>query len=259
MTRGQIAIITPEGNILSSREFNGDMYLSNGGYGEEVFGDLALADTVEDYISIVEQFNDRYFGYKEELFYNPPKSFLDMKHDYFDKWFSDYVYIKNLSESPVVFIDQKGRNIRIDTDAIAVFHYGEFYVSNEEDFEKRAFMDDLSEFKCGLGYDHNDTYSKLWNKCAEFDNKHGTSLTDTITDYDFVTEDILEYIVKENATDLSRLRFFIGDTYDADIYRLDGYGNLANVDKSDFEYIIDELIENLQEQIYIPLQEGFCL
>lgn len=151
MTRGQIAIITPEGNILSSREFNGDMYLSNGGYGEEVFGDLALADTVEDYISIVEQFNDRYFGYKEELFYNPPKSFLDMKHDYFDKWFSDYVYIKNLSESPVVFIDQKGRNIRIDTDAVAVFHYGEFYVSNEEDFEKLSFMDDLSEFKYGLG------------------------------------------------------------------------------------------------------------
>mgnify|MGYP001057265387 CR=1 FL=1 len=40
---------------------------------------------------------------------------------------------------------------------------------------------------------------------------------------------------------------------------IQGYGNLANVDKSDFEYIIDELIENLQEQIYIPLQEGFCL
>ena len=95
MTRGQIAIITPEGNILSSREFNGDMYLSNGGYGEEVFGDLALADTVEDYISIVEQFNDRYFGYKEELFYNPPKSFLDMKHDYFDKWFSDLLTKKD--------------------------------------------------------------------------------------------------------------------------------------------------------------------
>ena len=57
----------------------------------------------------------------------------------------------------------------------------------------------------------------------------------------------MEYIVKENATDLSRLRFFIGDTYDADIYRLDAYGNLESA--SEYEYIdecksyIDDIID----------------
>ena len=259
MTRGQIAVITPDGDILTSVEFNGSMYMNGCGFGEEVFTELSDVESVEEYAALVKKFNAAHFGYEGNLLEDAPQSFLDMKHDYFNKWFSDYVYIKNLSDSPVVFTDKKGRNIRIESDITAVFYYGEFLLDNEEDLEKRIFIDDLTEFRQKLDYDYNTTYCKLWNMCADFDNKHRTSLTDFITNYDFVTEDILEYVVKENATDLCRLRNFIGDTYDADIYRLDGYGNLANVDNGDFEDVIDELIENLQDQIHIPLKEEICL
>ena len=36
MTRGQIAIITPDGKLITSTEFNGDMYYDGEGHGKEV-------------------------------------------------------------------------------------------------------------------------------------------------------------------------------------------------------------------------------
>ena len=42
-------------------------------------------------------------------------------------------------------------------------------------------------------------------------------------------------------------------------YRLDGYGNLANVDTDDFEDLIDELTEYLADDIRIPTAETACL
>ena len=81
------------------------------------------------------------------------------------------------------------------------------------------------------------------------------------TDYDFVDDEVLEYIVKkESLGGISRLRCFIGDTYDANLYRLDGYGNLANVDNSDFEYLIDDIVQSLEEDITPPFyKEPACL
>ena len=105
-----------------------------------------------------------------------------------------------------------------------------------------------------------ENYCHIWNACAEFDNNHsGSYITDKITNYDFVTEDLLEYIVKENATDLSRLRCFINNTYEDNIYMLDGYGNLRNVDNGDFENLIDDIIGDLQYDITVPLYEEACL
>lgn len=118
MTRGQIAVITPDGDILTSVEFNGSMYMNGCGFGEEVFTELSDIESVEEYAALVKKFNAAHFGYEGNLLEDAPQSFLDMKHDYFNKWFSDYVYIKNLSDSPVVFTDKKGRNIRIEGDII---------------------------------------------------------------------------------------------------------------------------------------------
>lgn len=87
----------------------------------------------------------------------------------------------------------------------------------------------------------------------------GCYTTDKITNYDFVTEDLLEYIVKENATDLSRLRCFINNTYEDNIYMLDGYGNLRNVDNGDFENLIDDIVSYLQNEVTVPLYERACL
>ena len=259
MTRGRIAVVLPNGDLLSSVEFNGDMYLSC--HGKNIVDELQYIDSEDEYRAFVERFNNENFNYESvELVYDCDNDCLDMSTDYFVKWFSDYVYVKNLSDKPVVFIDANGRKIKLDTDTIAAFYFGDFFACGMEDFERLELIDKLNELKEGLGYDMSKNYTNIWNACAEYDNTHsGSYITDKITGYDFVTEDVLEYIVKENATDLSRLRCFINDTYDDDIYMLDGYGNLRNVDNSDFESLIDDIVSDLEYDITVPLCEEGCL
>lgn len=45
----------------------------------------------------------------------------------------------------------------------------------------------------------------------------------------YVTSDDEDMVISENSDSIDRLRYFIGDTYSADIYRIDGYGNLEKV------------------------------
>lgn len=260
MTRGQIAIVTPEGRILTSTEFNGDMYYE--GYGKDVFDDLECVNIVEEYKEFVERFNRDNFSYSDrDLFYDCNDSYFNMQDDYFGKWFSDYVYIKNLSEKPVVFTDADGKKIQLDTDTTAVFNFGEFVACNAEDFEARAFIDELNVKKENLSYDAERNYADIWNMCADYDNNHrGSYLTDRINEHDFVTEDILERIVIESVTDLSRLRCFLGDTDDAKLYRLDGYGNLVNVEQDDFESLIDDIVLELEQNITVQYsKQEMCL
>lgn len=263
MTRGQIAVILPDGRILSSVEFNGDMYYDGEGRGKEIVEELDYVETEDEYKELVENFNAEHFHYKtDELFYECDDSFRDMSSDYFGKWFSDYVYIKNLSDKPVVFIDADKQKIALEPDTVMAFNFGKFYASDPEDFERREFIEQLRELKEGLGYDMEENYTNLWNVCADFDNNHhGSYLTDRIQEYDFVDDEVLDYIlVEQSKNGLSSLRCFIGDTYDDRIYRLDGYGNLANVDNSDFEYLIDEISEEIESDITVPLaNQEACL
>ena len=185
-----------------------------------------------------------------------------MSTDYFGKWFSDYVYIKNLSGKTVVFTDADKQKIALEPDTLAAFNFGKFYASDAEDFEKREFIEQLGILKNGLGWDMEENYANLWNACADYDNNHrGSYLTDRIQEYDFVDDEVLDYIlVEQSKNGLSSLRCFIGDTYNASLYRLDGYGNLANVDNSDFEYLIDDIVQTLEEDITPPFyKEPACL
>lgn len=263
MTRGQIAIITPDGKLITSAEFNGDMYYDNEGYGKEVVEALESIETEEEYREFVNNFNDRNFQYTDrELFYDCDDSFYDMSTDYFGKWFSDYVYIKNLSDKDVVFTDSDKQKIVLEPDEIMAFNFGRFYASDAEDFEIREFIGQLNVLKNGLGWDMEENYANLWNACADYDNNHrGSYLTDRIQEYDFVDDEVLDYIlVEQSKNGLSSLRCFIGDTYNASLYRLDGYGNLANVDNSDFEYLIDDIVQTLEEDITPPFyKEPACL
>ena len=197
-----------------------------------------------------------------ELFYNCNDSFYDMSTDYFGKWFSGYVYIKNLSGKTVVFTDADKQKIALEPDTLAAFNFGKFYASDAEDFEKREFIEQLGILKNGLGWDMEENYANLWNACADYDNNHrGSYLTDRIQEYDFVDDEVLDYIlVEQSKNGLSSLRCFIGDTYNAGLYRLDGYGNLANVDNSDFEYLIDDIVQTREEDITPPFyKEPACL
>lgn len=257
MIRGQIAIVTPTDKILTSIEFNGGMNYE--GHGKDVFDALERVKTVEEYEELVTRFNDENYSYDEELFYDMPQDNFNMQEDYFGKWFSDYVYIKNLSEKPVVFTDGYGKNIKLDTETTAVFNFGEFIACNANDFEARAFIDELNVKKENLSYDIEQNYAEIWDMCADYDNnQRGVYLTDRITECDFVTEEVLEYIVKEKT--LCSLQNFINDTYDANLYRLDGYSNLVNVESSDLEDLIDDLVYELEHGITVPItKQEACL
>ena len=117
--------------------------------------------------------------------------------------------------------------------------------------DKRKLLRTLKEIKENLSWEYDKEYNKIWNACAEIDNEYGEPyLCDYISEENYVQEDeIMEFLIKSNSDSLDRLRCFIGDTYSAALYRVDGYGNLQNIDRSDLECLCDELIDKLNTNI----------
>lgn len=107
MTRGQIAIIV-KGKVLTSTEFNGDMYMPTkqwAGHGRVVINALKRTKDIADYQFEVAKFNKENHHYEEDmLVHKQPLETLDFTKDYFENWFSDYVYIKNLTNETVQIV-----------------------------------------------------------------------------------------------------------------------------------------------------------
>lgn len=150
MTRGQIAIIykeygAQEISLMTSIEFNGDMYMPTkqwSGYGQQVINALKRVNDVATYQYEVAKFNKEKHHYNdcETLTHHHPNNealdMLDFTHNYFGKWFSDYVYIKNITDEEVKIKfeidDEVGNRLDVDTqilkpNAIAVLHFGSLH------------------------------------------------------------------------------------------------------------------------------------
>ena len=133
MTRGQIVCITNEG-VITSTEFNGDMYLS--WYGKKIIKKLKKDMTLSDYKKYVKYFNKTYFDYTDELFYDVDKEYLDMnKEEYFSAWFSDYLYIKNISDEDQIVIDEEFNEIILHPQGYVVLHFGKYDADDEDEYE----------------------------------------------------------------------------------------------------------------------------
>lgn len=133
MTRGQIVCITNDG-VKTSTEFNGDMYLSY--HGENIIKELKKNMTYDDYVKFVEKFNKENFEYEEQLIYDVDKEYLDMnKEEYFSAWFSDYLYIKNISDEDQVVIDEEFNEITIHPQGYVVLYFGEYDIKDEDEYE----------------------------------------------------------------------------------------------------------------------------
>lgn len=150
MTRGQIAIIhnwygKDEISVMTSTEFNGDMYLD--GHGEEVIELLKKVHDVADYQYVVAKFNcdNHHYNDLETLTLNYDKDkaqrMLDFTKDYFDNWFSDYVYLKNITKKDVEIVsevrDDNGDTIDttktiIKPNDIVTLCFGRIVVINKE-------------------------------------------------------------------------------------------------------------------------------
>lgn len=128
MTRGQITIIT-KNKVITSIEFNGDMYV-DGGYGEEVIDALKQVNDVANYQYEVAKFNNSNHHYNDidALTYKQNLETLDFTKNYFENWFSDYIYIKNIANENMTIVTS-GRDIGVKEvtlvpNAIAVLCFG---------------------------------------------------------------------------------------------------------------------------------------
>ena len=133
MTRGQIVCITNE-SVITSIEFNGDCYLSH--YGKRIIKRLKEDMTLSDYKKYVKYFNKAYFGYDDELFYDVDKKYLDMnREDYISAWFSDYLYIKNISDKDQIVIDEEFNEITLHPQGYVVLYFGNYDAKDEGEYE----------------------------------------------------------------------------------------------------------------------------
>lgn len=112
MTRGKMVFI--DKNAITKRlemyvtdEFNGDMYPSY--YGKEIACTLEKVTNLEKFIRYANFFNEQYFKY-DDFKINKLKmkdNRIDLKHKYFDNWFSDYLYFKNESGEKIEVLCKK--------------------------------------------------------------------------------------------------------------------------------------------------------
>lgn len=117
---------------------------------------------------------------------------------------------------------------------------------------KKETIKKLEEIKNNLSYNNEENYTNMINTMINYDNEAHDNLYlyDTTQELvTFVDDEILNYLIKENSDSITRLRFFINDTNDDYIYKLNVYGNLENVDINDFEFCIDEAITKLKESL----------
>lgn len=130
MTRGKIVLATDK-TTYTSIEFNGNMYWDR--YGKEVVPALQKVNDYKDYIKLVTEFNGKYFKHPEQLTYNlrtfKQRKLLrlfDMSVHYWKKWFSDYLYIKNLSESPLTVKTRNDLIVTLNTNGVLVLDFGKY-------------------------------------------------------------------------------------------------------------------------------------
>lgn len=128
MTRGKFVVITDD-KVLSTFEFNGDMYYDGQGHGPEVIERLGRVNNKDDLNKEVREFNENNHQYKMDdgdTFFEAQNP-IDFSDDYFGYWFSDYLYIKNLASTEKVIKDRDGNDLTILPNQIMVFDFGRLY------------------------------------------------------------------------------------------------------------------------------------
>ena len=110
--------------------------------------------------------------------------------------------------------------------------------------DKRKIIKALNEEKEKIDYASEEEYKKIYNLCSSDE-----VLMECLDEQNYITSDDEDRVIAENSDSIDRLRYFIGDTYSAEIYRIDGYGNLENVTSEDLKDLCDDLIHELRREI----------
>lgn len=208
MTRFQIIGIF-EDKILAAGEFNGDGYFENG-HGEEICAQFPNIKTEEDYRKMVKDMNDQYFGYEENLIYQveDPEdlNFYKLKQEnrYFKVWFSDYLYIINLSDEDREIIDENHINITLKPGGWVTINFGTMYDQDDPNYE--------IECRNHCEIDCFSWFEKICEECGWTTNKSGTEIE--LTKYSPAGEDL--YLVINANDELAGQIQEYADDFDVD-------------------------------------------
>ena len=102
-----------------------------------------------------------------------------------------------------------------------------------------------------ITYDYEETYCNLKNAIIDY-------MNDTKDwDFDTIGEDIIDYELAEEQAKheleqggLIRLYYFLGDAnLNNNLFKVDGYGNLQDLEKTDLEYMKEELLAAINEKL----------
>lgn len=102
-----------------------------------------------------------------------------------------------------------------------------------------------------ITYDYEDTYYNLRNTIIDYMNETQNF------DFDYIGENIIDYeLAKEQAKyeleqgGLIRLYYFLGDAnLNNNLFKVDGYGNLEDIDISDLEYMKEEILDLINDKL----------
>lgn len=102
-----------------------------------------------------------------------------------------------------------------------------------------------------ITYDYEETYCNLKNAVIDY-------MNDTQDwDFDYIGEDIIDYELAEEQTKheleqggLIRLYYFLGDVnLNNNLFKVDGYGNLQDLEKTDLEYMKEEILDLINDKL----------
>ncbi len=224
MTRGKICVATDE-KLLNSVEFNGDMYVEHGN-GEEVIqafdGEISTEEEYKNYVvefdknhhqyQFEERDKDGYNYFDNDYFINgvrerpleskEAEELLDFTTNYFDKWFSDYVYLLNLGEDDLFITceneNEKPITVNIHSKGYVVLCFGRLVEEHSQNYEvEDGEIDEYCEF---------DGYWEMTN--------NGIAIYDTDNDREFdITE--VDECTTDHIVDEVRDGYTRGDIYGA--------------------------------------------
>lgn len=117
-------------------------------------------------------------------------------------------------------------------------------------------MEKLEELKerienIEIGYDYEQSYHELYNATIDY-------MNDTQDwDLEYLFNEICDYELAEELAKqelenggLIRLWYFLGDTnLNNELFKIDGYGNLTDIDKSDLDYIKEQILDDIDEKL----------
>lgn len=116
--------------------------------------------------------------------------------------------------------------------------------------EKLRELKEIIE-KIESSYDYEEYYTELYNATVDY-------MNDTQDfDFEYLFEDIIDYDLAEDYAKqelenggLLRLYYFLGDAnLNNEIFKIDGYGNLTDINKDDLDYIKEELLNEIDRKI----------